>query len=179
MIRCLTQNEVTVPAGVNEDLRRFGGLGLFGDPLYRWVWGGGRREIMGGSHVRRYPVDRFFVEFWRPPSEYGDPVLWGITDTTGLVPPYPKHGDYEAIWCAEGPGGDLVWPTIEIGREVVRRHRLQISRRREERWRKLLEQQEKKSAQTKRDIRDVIDGHSRPFGYRDYVVVDGFKEALA
>lgn len=124
------------PSNVVDYLTEYGGKNLYGEPMFRIVWGGDRlttrmgkwedrndngdliQEVVEARKTPKYKmaVNRWVVEVWVPPSYYGTPEQWAATTheyVDGLpvevLGEYPKRGDYELIDIVE----DLV---CECGR---------------------------------------------------------------
>src|ERR1700677_1030137 len=122
------------PPEVTRRLTEIGGNNPFGEPLFRCVWGWNRIvkmtgqwwdekfDVMGPVETREVPkylpADRWFLEMWRPPEEYGSPETWGklgeevvgnmTVDTAG---PFPSRGEYELCYVISPdlqPPGDFL-----------------------------------------------------------------------
>lgn len=118
-------------------LARAGGSNLFGEPMYRFVWGWNRLQLLGGKwtdfdergriirerfEMRCVPKygqplfyeDRWYVERWYPPSNYGTPRDWvqmtGERQGFEGIPTfglYPSRGEYEHFYTVEGPNNEF------------------------------------------------------------------------
>lgn len=125
------------PENFQRMLELAGGTNIFGEPMYRFVWGQNRLEWVGGRwedfdnsgvktreviELRQSPKyqsalfnpDRWYVERWYPPSWYGSPRAWAAKtieiEDGRCVPalgPYPSRGDYEHFYTLEGPNGEF------------------------------------------------------------------------
>jgi hypothetical protein len=135
------------PADVARELALAGGLNLFGEPIYRAVWGWSRLDWIGGKwedrdpasgallrevvELRREPKytphNRWHIERWMPPESYGSPEVWRA-ETIEIVNgrnipalgPYPSRGDYEHCFTLEGPRGEFVQLTPAVARHIAR-----------------------------------------------------------
>lgn len=109
------------PSSLSERLVHAGGTNRLGEPNYRVVWGGSRLTWVGGRwtdrdeqgnvlreaielrRVPKYsPEDRWHIERWMPPENYGSPDEWyartvEIEDGIRMpaLGPYPSRGEYE------------------------------------------------------------------------------------
>lgn len=140
------------PAEVARRVTIAGGLNPFGEPMFRVVWGWNRlHPIHGqwsGMHVdvgdgreidletpiietrmepKYLPADRWHLEMWRPPEDYGSPETWGklgrevigdmTVDTSG---PFPSRGEYELCYVLStnlmisGDFLELEGPVVEM-----------------------------------------------------------------
>lgn len=117
------------PADITDRITGVGGTNPYGEPLFRVVWGFNRIVKMTGEwpdtgavetrEVPKYlPGNRWHLEMWRPPEEYGSPETWGklgeeivgcmTVDTAG---PFPSRGEYELCYTLSsdlGPTGSFV-----------------------------------------------------------------------
>jgi hypothetical protein len=118
-----------VPPEIEARIKLAGGTNPFGEPLFRIIWGFDRIvKIHGQWHdtmkvetreePKYLPGDRWHLEMWRPPEEYGSPENWGkqgeevighmTIDTSG---PYPHRGEYELCYTISSdltPSGAFV-----------------------------------------------------------------------
>jgi hypothetical protein len=101
------------------------GTNLYGENLYRLIWGPSRCYIVGGYwEVERefaYHLqpkygrgEKWMLERWMPASTYGTPETWdtGTLSQEGFyqVGPYPVHGEFEcaAVFSTgSGPSGHV------------------------------------------------------------------------
>jgi hypothetical protein len=107
------------PAMYSEILRKFG-RNLYGENLYRVIWGPARCYLVGGYWAvenefayHRQPKygrgEKWILEKWLPATTYGTPAAW---DRTTLSPegfyqvgPFPAHGEFESVAVfSTGPG---------------------------------------------------------------------------
>jgi|SRR5215471_18122176 len=109
-------------------LTTVGGRNLYGEPMYRLVWGWSRLTPMAGKWTDRdsegYPIrevielrmepkyfmtlNRWIVERWAPAEFYGSPAYWKLKTTIyedGIpieaLGGYPSRGDYECCFVIE------------------------------------------------------------------------------
>lgn len=99
-MKVIRQGENIVPESMQRLLLRAAGTNPFGEPMYRFVWGPSRIELVGGLwadynketgalirekfEMRRLPKygaplfneDRFYVERWYPPPFFGPKADW-------------------------------------------------------------------------------------------------------
>jgi hypothetical protein len=135
-----------VPAGLIDRLIQAGGTNRLGGPNFRVVWGGSRltwiggrwtdrdahgnakREVIELRQVPKYtPTDRWHIERWTPPENYGSPDEWCARTTEvedGIrVPalgPYPSRGEYEHCFTLSGASNEFVPLTASACDWVVR-----------------------------------------------------------
>ena len=109
------------PPEIALRLKLAGGVNRFGEPNFRVVWGFNRIVKNNGKwgtgeglsyeavktveEPKYLPADRWHLEMWRPPEEYGTPETWGklgeeivgvmTVDTAG---PFPSRGEYELCY---------------------------------------------------------------------------------
>ena len=134
------------PAGVARELLLAGGRNLFGEANYRAVWGWSRLDWIGGKWEDRdaegklvrevvevrlepkyVPHNRWHIERWLPPENYGSPERW-VAEIVEIengrsVPalgPYPSRGDYEHCFTLEGARGEFVQLTLSVARYIAR-----------------------------------------------------------
>ena len=142
----VTRETHDAPAELGERLTRAGGTNRLGEPNFRVVWGGSRltwiggrwadrdesgnliREVIELRRVPKYmPVDRWHIERWTPPENYGSPEEWykrTIEVEDGIrVPalgPYPSRGEYEHCFTLGAQNGDFLPLTATACDWVVR-----------------------------------------------------------
>ena len=146
MIEILRETHET-PADVARALELAGGRNPFGEPNYRAVWGWSRLDWIGGKwedhdpssgsllrevvELRREPKytpqNRWHIERWMPPENYGSPAEWRAQTfeivngrTVPALGPYPSRGDYEHCFTLEGPNGEFVQLTPAVARHIAR-----------------------------------------------------------
>jgi len=133
------------PESVAARLSAAGGLNRYGEPNYRVVWGWNRLAWIGGKfedrddrgdlvrevvELRREPkyaaVDRWHVERWVAPEEYGSPRAWYAQTvecadgrSVPALGPYPERGEYEHCFTIEGLRGEFVQLTPTIVERVA------------------------------------------------------------
>jgi|SRR5208282_2167740 len=120
------------PKEIQDRLTLAGGLNRFNEPMFVVTWGwnrlvkihgkwgdGGSYESVKTIEEPKYlPADRWHLELWRPPEEYGTPETWGklgeeivgmmTVDTAG---PFPSRGEYELCYTLSSnltESGDFV-----------------------------------------------------------------------
>jgi hypothetical protein len=145
MIQVIRETHET-PTSLTERLVRAGGTNRLGEPNFRVVWGGSRLAWVGGKWVDRdahgnvirestelrrvpkyTPVDRWHIERWIPPENYGSPAEW-YTRTVEVedgirVPalgPYPSRGEYEHCFTLAGANREFMPLTVAACDWVVR-----------------------------------------------------------
>lgn len=107
------------PAFYETILRKYG-QNLYGENLYRVVWGPSRCYICGGwwEQEQEYAYrlapkygrgEKWILEKWCPPTLYGSPETWDTQTVSAegyyQVGPYPAHGEYECVAVfSTGPG---------------------------------------------------------------------------
>jgi len=128
VLRETREPEPSVQAHINRNL----GVNRFGGPLYRVVWGYNRLEWIAGlftrfddngnfrkeeygefrelkySYLGKERINRWMVERWFAPEEYGTRETWEFEthEIEGFrefaaVGPYPDRGDYELVQVVE------------------------------------------------------------------------------
>lgn len=135
------------PNWVKARLVTVGGRNRYGEPNYRVVWSSTRLETVGGEwddhsesgiwirtvvETRCVPKywthpDRWIVERWMPPEQYGSPATWHQCTTEYIrgqavaqLGPYPERGDYELAFVVEDRSGRFVQLTEAIVEGIVR-----------------------------------------------------------
>ena len=134
------------PCDVARELALAGGFNLYGEPIYRAVWGWSRLDWIGGKwedrdaagnlvreviELRREPKyaphDRWHIERWVPAESYGSPAEWRAQtleiangQSVPALGPYPSRGDYEHCFTLEGPRGEFVQLTPAVARHIAR-----------------------------------------------------------
>lgn len=119
------------PPEIAARLLSVGGINRFGGPMYRVVWGFDRIVKLHGAwglhgdlgvqtreEPKYLPGDRWHLEQWRPPEDYGTPEEWRkageewngpeLVNTAGE---YPSRGEYELCFTLSsngGPDGDYI-----------------------------------------------------------------------
>jgi hypothetical protein len=134
------------PADVGRELFLAGGCNRFGEANYRAVWGWSRLDWIGGKWEDRdvegkllrevievrlepkyVPHNRWHIERWLPPENYGSPEQWRaetieIENGQSILAlgPYPSRGEYEHCFTLEGPRGEFVQLTPTVARYIAR-----------------------------------------------------------
>src|SRR5713101_5757686 len=192
------------PKWVTERLLLVGGKNRFGDTNYRASWSSTRTEIVGGEwedysesgiwirtviETRRVPKywthpDRWILEKWLPPEEYGSPESWHQQTTEYLggqavaqLGPYPERGDYELAFVVEDHNGNFVQLTERIVEGIVRC--IETSRNFSAAQRKaaLFRREEKKQETIQKENLDIVSDAMLPFhGANGQVVLTDFKD---
>lgn len=128
-----------VPKELQDKITRIGGRIADGRPKFRMVWGADRLTIIGGrwnkyddhgnktgeyigtKKVPKHPeaVDRWILEVWCPPENYGKEWEWREMFTENIdgqfvetMGPYPRNGEYEVVKVLEREYRDakgVVW----------------------------------------------------------------------
>jgi hypothetical protein len=194
--RCQVLKEVhECPREIQAQICRKLGRNRFDGPLYRVVWGWNRLDWVAGqltrfddngnylreeygvflepkySYLGRERLNRWILERWYAPEEYGSRESWefetaeieGYQEFQALGP-YPSRGDYELVQVIEDSTGEflqlepeivdyLIW-ACEASRE------LQASKRKE----RLREEQEREEAKRRALYSDVFDDAAPAFG---------------
>ncbi len=133
MIR-VTRETHEPPVSLCERLVQAGGTNRLGEPNFRVVWGGSRLGWIGGKWVDRdtngnairetvelrqapkyTPIDRWHIERWMPPEDYGSPEEWYArtmeVENGVRVPalgPYPSRGEYEHCFTLAGANNEFI-----------------------------------------------------------------------
>ena len=131
------------PEYVSQRLAAAGGYNRFGEPNFRVVWGWNRLTLIGGQWeetsdgpatecayrwVPKYPqVNRWHIERWVPPEDYGSPASWAMQEEKELGP-FPRRGDYEHSVVIEGKRGEFLQLTPTIVEHIAKS--IEWSRRR-------------------------------------------------
>ena len=144
MIQVLREAKRT-PVEIAEHVWRAGGTNRFGGPNFRVVWGWSRLEWIGGKWRDRdeggavlrevvelreepkyFPRDRWHLERWLPPENYGPRELWEIntveTHDGVRIPalgPYPSLGDWEHCVTIQKPDGGFLGLTLALCEQIV------------------------------------------------------------
>jgi hypothetical protein len=187
------------PEWVKARLLKVGGKNRYGEPNYRVVWSNSRLETIGGEwddyseggiwlrtviETRRAPKywthpERWIVERWLPPEEYGSPESWRQQTTEFIrgraveqLGPYPERGDYELAFVLEDEKTDLVPLTEAIVEGVMRR--IETSRNFSSAQRKaaLFRREEEMQQAVQKENEDIVADAMLPFhGANGEVVV--------
>jgi hypothetical protein len=86
------------------------------------------REVVEVRLEPKYvPHDRWHIERWLPPENYGSPEQWHAetieVENGRSIPalgPYPSRGEYEHCFTLEGPRGEFVQLTPAVARYIAR-----------------------------------------------------------
>jgi hypothetical protein len=145
MIQVVRETHET-PPDVARELGRAGGCNRFGEANYRAVWGWSRLDWIGGKWEDRdaggkllreiievrlepkyVPHNRWHIERWLPPENYGSPEQWHAETieiengrSISALGPYPSRGEYEHCFTLEGPRGEFVQLTPAVARYIAR-----------------------------------------------------------
>lgn len=194
--RCQVLKEVhECPPEVQRQINRKLGLNRFDGPLYRVVWGWNRLDWVAGkitrynddgnylreeygsflepkySYMGREGLNRWMLERWYAPEEYGSREAWEF-ETTEIegdrefqaLGPYPDRGGYELVQVIQSGGGEFVQLEPEIvdyliwaceGSRIVRESK---------RKQRLEEEQEREEAKRRALYSDVFDDAAPAFG---------------
>lgn len=190
------------PLNIEERVTNAGGLNRFGEPLYRIIWGFERIvPIIGfwftgfdwmGNPVQsdvpetrmepKYePADRWHLEMWRPPEEYGTPETWrqqglevygGYTcDTAGE---FPSRGDYELVLTFDSNGTSIpLTPTT--AEWIIQLLRASIDLTFQQRQRAIEQRELRKSKSRVNRMAGEMRDKMKPFAGENFVVVPGSK----
>jgi hypothetical protein len=122
MIRVGHENH-TPPSDVQRRLARVGGLNRFNEPNFRVVWGGQRLDPLGFQRYSYGPnlLERWILEVWRPPEEYGSVASWKKNEAS--LGPFPNRGDYELFAVVNASGDGFKQITPEIAEYAVEMYR--------------------------------------------------------
>lgn len=131
-LRIRTGREIKeVPKEIQVIATRAGGLNLYGEPIYRVVWGWSRLTIIAGEwedydqhgnwirtvgeyrwEPKNMPFDRWHLERWLPPSHFISRKHWyEITDEEfngvhfAALGAFPSRGEYEGCYVFENSDG--------------------------------------------------------------------------
>ncbi len=178
------------PQWVKDRLAVVGGENRYGKPNFRIVWSSSRLEIVGGEwedysesgiwirtvvETRSVPKywthpDRWIVERWMPPEEYGSPESWRRQTTEYIrgqmvaqLGPYPDRGDYELAFVLEDHNGKFVQLTEPIVEGIV--GCIEISRNfsAAEKKAALLRREENKQKAIQQENEDIVCDAMLPF----------------
>ena len=86
------------------------------------------REVVEVRLEPKYvPHNRWHIERWLPPENYGSPDQWHAEtmeiENGRSIPalgPYPSRGEYEHCFTLEGPRGEFVQLTPAVARYIAR-----------------------------------------------------------
>jgi len=193
------------PSWVRARLLTIGGKNCYGEPNYRVAWSSSRLETVAGEwedysesgiwlrtvvETRRVPKywthpERWIVEKWLPPEEYGSPETWRqqtaefVRGQTVLqLGPYPERGDYELAFVVEDQKGSYVPLTEAIVEGIVRC--IEASRNFSAAQRKaaLLRREEKKQETIRKENEDIVADAMLPFhGANGEIVLTDIQDA--
>lgn len=114
------------PSDIAARITAAGGKNCFGEPMFRVVWGFDRIVSLHGfwddvgrvetrQEPKYLPADRWHLEKWCPPEEYGTPDSWKkfgeeicgmqTVDTAG---PFPSRGEYELVLTFQSEDREFV-----------------------------------------------------------------------
>lgn len=192
-----------VPDRIQNRIAKIGGLAPDGiRPLFRMVWGRERLTVIGGAWkkydsngneigevteerwVPKYPnaLDRFILEMWCPPENYGTPEEWTRNfrefingQFINVLGEFPRAGEYELVKVLETPAKKAFVPltdaiveacvtTAKLNRELPARIKVEASRDR---------RAKEEEAQKQRDIA-IIENCEKPWWAKQpHIVVPG------
>lgn len=182
---------LTLPPDFQRRITEAGGRNLYGEPLFRIVWGWSRMAWIGGKFegetdrngnllpayecLTREPkyldgLDQWHLEVWCPPDRYGSPESW----PEEALGPFPARGDYERL-TSFGPRS-LTPALLERLVQFVM-HSKQISTG--ERRTALLAAEEAKERQFDRDADDILSDVPLTYLRPHIVVPSTYKESPA
>lgn len=113
-----------------QDLLNYFGKNLYGENLYRVIWGPSRFYLCGGfwqkenefayRRMPKYGVgEKWLIEKWLSATTYGTPENW---DRQTLSPegfyqvgPFPIHGEYESVAVFSTGSGPAGYVPLEPG----------------------------------------------------------------
>lgn len=112
-----------VPRDVVKRITRAGGFNLYGRPRFRVVWGGDRLDPLGFQRYAYSPtlLQRWIIEVWRPPTDYGSKSEWLKNEET--LGPFPSQGDYEFLASVNTAENEFKQITPEIAEFAVEAYR--------------------------------------------------------
>jgi len=182
--------------GIQAHIDRNLGLNRFGGPLYRVVWGYNRLEWIAGlftrfdeagnfrkeeygeflelkySYLGKERINRWMVERWFAPEEYGTREMWNFEthEIDGFrefaaVGPYPSRGDYELVQVVEDlTEGLYVGLDPEIVDFII--WRCQETRELDHYKRRQMKQEEQERMEAKRqaEMGEIFDEAAPAFG---------------
>jgi hypothetical protein len=178
------------PGWIKTRLLTAGGRNRYGEANYRVVWSSTRLETIGGEwddyseggiwlrtvvETRRVPKywthpDRWIVEKWLAPEEYGSPESWRrhTTEFIGAqavaqLGPYPDRGDYELAFVVEDQDGDYVPLTEAIVEGIIGCIEASRSFSSSQRKAALLRREEKKQEAIEKENEDMVGDAMLPF----------------
>lgn len=198
-IRCGEVYNLETPGYLLGALADEGGANLYGEPMYRLVWGWSRHELRAGEfhefddsgnwvgakfdvrmEPRYYPRDRFHLEVWMPPGIYGTPEEWYAVTRRVVggrfvehLGEYPSRGEYEHVCVCQTRLGEFVMPTEQAVRDVVRWHQTARLRTSGDIRKEITMTEDEKKEARRRMARDVIDGNVKAFPWRTWTPVPG------
>lgn len=185
------------PESVQRRLLLAGGTNRFGEANYRVVWGWNRLTWIGGKfedrdetgalirervELRREPkyekVNRWHIEKWMPPENYGSPRTWYAAtneiangQSVPALGPYPERGEYEHVFTLETRDGEFVQLTptvVELFANAIERSRgIPASKRRAALYRR----EEKTDTEYENWCYDLMDDRVPAFSKQPFVTV--------
>ena len=198
-IRAGETYDMKLPDLVKKAVLAVGGRTVYGDPLYRLVWGWQRLELRIGVHTdhddsgnairrelraewwpRYSPRDRWHLETWKPPEFYGSPDKWEDDTYAWIggerVPqlgPYPSQGEYEHVAVCQSEDGEFMLPTEAAVTDLILWHRRALALTKTER-KALAAARDAEEREVRRNrYRDIIDSEAKAFPFRTWVPVSG------
>jgi hypothetical protein len=178
------------PGWVKARLLAVSGKNRYGEPNYRVLWSSRRLETIGGEwddyseggiwlrtviETRQVPKywthpDRWVVEKWLPPEEYGSPEGWRQKTTEFVrgqaiaqLGPYPERGEYELAFVVEDNCGNYVPLTHAIVEGIVQCIEASRSFSSVQRKAALFRREEKKREAIQKENADIVADAMLPF----------------
>ena len=169
------------PPGLQAQLAEVGGCNLYGEPLYRVVWGWNRLTLVGGKwtdydddgnvtrsvvEYRMEPkylwgdgVNRWHIEKWLPPQSIAaSPRHWDrLTkdycdgQTIFILGPYPSRGEYEHLQTLQEKDGSFMQLTPRVCESLIQLLNWSLDRHSASDRKVALEHREQEREQAHRD----------------------------
>src|SRR6266850_2223812 len=194
-----------VPDRIQNRIAKIGGMSPDGNrPLFRMVWGRERLTVIGGAWkkydsngneigevteerwVPKYPnaLDRFIIEMWCPPENYGTPEEWDRSfrefingKFINVLGEFPRMGEYELVKVLETPIKKAFVPltdaiveacvtTAKLNKELPARIKVEAGR----------DRREKEEREKDERLAAIIENCERPWWAkqdRPHIVVPG------
>ena len=144
---------------------------------------------IGARIVPKYPglLDRYILERWIPPSQYGSPEAWEANNRTwdphhGVLMsegPYPRRGDYEMIWHFRHPKtGDFEHVTENMVINRIRWSQQRMDRTPGEVRKDVLLHREREAREADQRMNDIHEANVAAFPMKSWVPVSGTLPSL-